>query len=170
MLHVRTTCYFLQSGIPPSRQSQLACWKSSSSSVLPHYFQWQRLSQFHSRKEWVWMTGKLGGLRQHGIGLLYSCMCVCSNISEMELISLTMLPSSITSCQGILITDISDHFLIIHINVNFTGTVQDVLILKRLCSVRNKHAFLDDLYKVDWNAICQLRTLKRHLVNFTMCY
>ena len=56
-------------------------------------------------------------------------------------------------CHGILVTDISDHFPIFHINPNFTDTVQDVFILKRLCSVRNKHAFLDDLNKVDWNAI-----------------
>ena len=31
--------------------------------------------------------------------------------------------------------------------------MQDVFILKRLYSVRNKHAFLDDLNIVDWNAI-----------------
>ena len=56
-------------------------------------------------------------------------------------------------CQGILVTDISDHFPIIHINPNFTDTVQDVFILNQLCSVQNKHAFNDDLNEVDWNVI-----------------
>ena len=49
--------------------------------------------------------------------------------------------ASVQCCQGILVTNISDHFPIIHINHNFIGTVQAVFILKRLYSVRNKHAF-----------------------------
>ena len=47
----------------------LACWKSSSSSVLPHNFHWQWLRLFDSWKEWEWMTGRLDGHR-HSPGLL----------------------------------------------------------------------------------------------------
>ena len=54
-------------------------------------------------------------------------------------------------CQGILVKYKSDHFPIIHKNLILL-TVQDVFILKRLSSVQNKHAFLDDPNKVDWNA------------------
>ena len=59
----------LQSRILSCCHSPLACWKSSSSSVLPHNFQWQWLRLFDSWKEWVWMTGKLDGHR-HSLGLL----------------------------------------------------------------------------------------------------
>ena len=50
-------------------QFSMACWKSSSSSVLPHNFQWQWLRLFDSWKEWVWMTGRLDG-HGHSPGLL----------------------------------------------------------------------------------------------------
>ena len=62
-VRVRAAVYFLQSRILPCCHSPLACWKSSSSSVLPHNFQCLRLRLFDSWKEWVWMTGKLAGHR-----------------------------------------------------------------------------------------------------------
>ena len=68
-LRVPAAVYFLQSRVLSCCHSPSACWKSSSSSVPPHNFQWQRLKLFDSRKEWVWMTGKLDGHR-HIPGLL----------------------------------------------------------------------------------------------------
>ena len=55
----------------------------------------------------------------------------------------------LNSYQGILLTDVSDHLPVIHINGDFTAYVQDVFILKRSYSSRNKQAFLEDPRKSD---------------------
>ena len=68
-LHIGAAVYFLQSRMPSCCHSPLACWKSSSSSVLPHNFQWQWLRQYDSWKEWVWMTVILDA-HWHSLGLL----------------------------------------------------------------------------------------------------
>ena len=59
----------------------------------------------------------------------------------------------VKSYQRILVTDLSDHFPIFHINHNFTLDVTDVFIVKRSFSPQNKQAFLNDLAIADWNSI-----------------
>ena len=59
----------------------------------------------------------------------------------------------VKSYQGIMVTDLSDHFPIFHINDSFTLDVTDVFIVKRSFSPQNKQAFLNDLEIADWNSI-----------------
>ena len=66
----------------------------------------------------------------------------------------------LNSYQGILLTDVSDHFPVIHINGDFTANVQDVSILKRSDSSRNKQAFLEDLSIADWDSIYRIQDIQ----------
>ena len=59
----------------------------------------------------------------------------------------------IKSHQGILVTDLSDHFPVFHINQTLISVEQDVFIVKRSFTAKNKHAFLEDLRAVDWHPI-----------------
>ena len=59
----------------------------------------------------------------------------------------------IKSYQGILVTDLSDHFPVLHINQTLISVEQDVFIMKRSFTAKNKHAFLEDLGAVDWHLI-----------------
>ena len=59
----------------------------------------------------------------------------------------------VKSYQGILVTDLSDHFPIFHINDSFTLDVTYVFIVKRSFSPQNKQSFLNDLAIADWNYI-----------------
>ena len=59
----------------------------------------------------------------------------------------------IKSYQGILVTDLSDHFPVFHINQTLISVEQDVFIVKRSFTAKNKHAFLEDPGAVDWQPI-----------------
>ena len=59
----------------------------------------------------------------------------------------------IKSYQGILVTDLSDHFPVFHINQTLISVEQDVFIVKRSFTAKNKLAFLEDLGAVDWQLI-----------------
>ena len=59
----------------------------------------------------------------------------------------------VDSCHGILITDISDHFPIFHIDTTNDCIEQDIYIKKRFFSEENKTIYLNKLNKVNWNAI-----------------
>ena len=59
----------------------------------------------------------------------------------------------VKSYQGILVTDLSDHFPVFHINQTLISVEQDVFIVKRSFTAKNKHAFLEDLGAVDWQPI-----------------
>ena len=59
----------------------------------------------------------------------------------------------IKSHQGILVTDLSDHFPVFHINQTLISVEQDVFIVKRSFTAKNKHAFLEDPRAVDWHPI-----------------
>ena len=59
----------------------------------------------------------------------------------------------IDSCHGILVTDISDHFPIFHIDTTCDSTIQEIFITKRSFSEENKAMYLKKLAEFDWNAI-----------------
>ena len=56
----------------------------------------------------------------------------------------------VNSYHGILITDISDHFPIFHINKNMTDVIQEFDIVKRFFSAENKQSFIEQLSQTDW--------------------
>ena len=109
------------------------------------------LTQYSHMLLYLWSIGQ-----QDSVNILLHWLTILTNNHN----------ALVQCCQGILVTDISDHFPIIHINYNFTDTVQDVFILKRLCSIPNKNAFLDDLNKVDWNAIYRTRDTQEAFSHF----
>ena len=55
--------------------------------------------------------------------------------------------------QAILITDISDHLPIIHINWNFSERIQELSIVKRCYSAKKRAEFKEAIDKIDWTAI-----------------
>ena len=57
------------------------------------------------------------------------------------------------SLNGVLITDISDHFPIFHINRICHVKELDVLMYKRIYNMNNKQAFMQELQEIDW---CEL--------------
>ena len=66
-------------------------------------------------------------------------------------------PALINSSQGILMTDITDHFPVFHISNDIIRSPNDVdentYIVKRSFTDRNKLTFQDELAKIDWNSI-----------------
>ena len=46
------------------------------------------------------------------------------------------------SFQGVLITDISDHYPVFHINISLKEDIQEIIIIKRIFSDKNRQAFL----------------------------
>ena len=63
------------------------------------------------------------------------------------------LTSIINSLQGILISDITDHFPVFTINRNFTCKETEAVLVKRSYSDRNKQHFLQLISDLDWNEI-----------------
>ena len=63
----------------------------------------------------------------------------------------------VNSCHGILITDISDHFPIFHINKSISNVDQDFDIVKRSFSDQNKQAFKEELASIDWTPIYNIQ-------------
>ena len=61
--------------------------------------------------------------------------------------------SSLQSTEGILVTDITDHYPIFHINRQFTAYETEIYMERRLYNQRNKQAFLEALQKTDWSDI-----------------
>ena len=58
--------------------------------------------------------------------------------------------------QGILITDISDHFPIFHINFKCSSMNRDTYITKRKYTSENKQSFLNELNEMDWQDVFRL--------------
>ena len=61
----------------------------------------------------------------------------------------------INSTQGILVTDISDHYPIFYINKLINEEEREVFIYKRKYTPQNKANFIDDLSSIDWLDICK---------------
>ena len=59
-----------------------------------------------------------------------------------------------SSCQGILVTDITDHYPVFHINCEIKKKEIDVCFWKRFTGLRNKQAFLHALSEIDWSVVC----------------
>ena len=57
------------------------------------------------------------------------------------------------STQGLLVTDVSDHYPIFHINNRSYIGESDIYVTKRIFSERNKQAFKIALNELDWNEI-----------------
>ena len=64
--------------------------------------------------------------------------------------------SSLQSSEGILVTDITDHYPIFHINRQITAYETEIYMERRLYNQRNKQAFLEALQKTDWGDICSI--------------
>ena len=56
----------------------------------------------------------------------------------------------VNSLQGILVTDISDHYPIFYINQSITEKETDICISKRKYSIQNKVKFTTEITSVDW--------------------
>ena len=59
------------------------------------------------------------------------------------------------STQGILVTDISDHYPIFYINESIKETEKEIWINKRKYTNQNKTNFTSDLSSIDWIEICK---------------
>ena len=76
-----------------------------------------------------------------------SSATIIDNIFTNNLSDLT------SSYHGILISDISDHFPIFHINENIGNVTQDLHIVKRSFSALNKEAFTEQVSNANWDSI-----------------
>ena len=63
------------------------------------------------------------------------------------------LTNIIHSFQGILISDITDHFPVFTINRSFSHKETEAVLVKRSYSARNKQSFLQLISDLDWNEI-----------------
>ena len=57
------------------------------------------------------------------------------------------------SSEGILVTDITDHYPVFHINRQITTMDSEIYIERRLYNQRNKQAFLGAIQEIDWGEI-----------------
>ena len=60
---------------------------------------------------------------------------------------------SLQSSEGILVTDITDHYPVFHINRQITTMDSEIYIERRLYNQRNKQAFLGAIQEIDWGEI-----------------
>ena len=58
------------------------------------------------------------------------------------------------SLNGVLITDVSDHFPIVHINRICHVKELDVFMYKCMYSMNNKQAFMQELQEINWRELC----------------
>ena len=65
--------------------------------------------------------------------------------------------ASIDSSQGILVTDISDHFPIFHISKCFNDTEEKMFVTKRSFSDKNKEKFASELAEIDWEGLLDIQ-------------
>ena len=68
--------------------------------------------------------------------------------------------------QGIIYTDISDHFSIIHINYSFQATKLDIEIMLRNMSQRNKQAFCHAVSEIDWGSLYNFGSAQKSITIF----
>ena len=58
-----------------------------------------------------------------------------------------------SACQGIFVTDISDHYPVFHINWRIPLIEKDICVRKRVFSVRNKNKFVSELNDIEWEPL-----------------
>ena len=58
--------------------------------------------------------------------------------------------ATVDAFQGILVTDISDHFPIFHIGTSNKKQLEDRFIIKRIFDEKNKSKFLENIGEIDW--------------------
>ena len=58
-----------------------------------------------------------------------------------------------TSFQGVLTTDISDHYPVFHINPSFVRTENESFCVKRMMNETNRKKFIDSVASADWSNI-----------------
>ena len=54
-----------------------------------------------------------------------------------------------------MVTDISDHFPIVHLNYNLKSKTSNEFIVRRVHSERNKQAFIAAMNNVNWTAVLE---------------
>ena len=88
-----------------------------------------------------------------------------STILEKQKVEFVNQPN-LSSFQDILVTDISDHLPIIHIDTKCLPINNDDFIYRRNLSQRNKHAFRLALAKLIWQEICHETDMQRAFSKF----
>ena len=78
--------------------------------------------------------------------------------------------ASIDSSQGILVTDISDHFPIFHISKCYNNPEEKMFIVKRSFSERNKEKFVEELGKIDWEGLLEIQDTRLAFSRFHQFY
>ena len=75
------------------------------------------------------------------------------------------------SMQAILVTNISDHFPVVHINWNFTADSSELYIEKRSTNHRNTLAFSPVIQNIDWSDIYNTSNTQSAFTSFhdTIC-
>ena len=70
------------------------------------------------------------------------------------------------SLSGILVTDVSDHFPIFHINRSFTVEETESFIVTRVFNEKNKQKFREAISAVDWTEICNIPDTQNSFSHF----
>ena len=65
------------------------------------------------------------------------------------------------SLNGLLVTDISDHFPIFHVNRSLSVEEIDSSFVTRVFNERNKQAYLDAISETDWSEICNVHDTQK---------
>ena len=60
---------------------------------------------------------------------------------------------SLQSSEGILVTDITDHYPVFYVNRQIATNESEIYIERRLYNEKNKQTFLDALQEIDWGEI-----------------
>ena len=90
-----------------------------------------------------------------------SFLPLISRPTRITATSATLIENILTNCmencgdssQGLLVTDVTDHYPIFHINPQITTEESEVYLFKRSYSIKNKNAFLDTIRGIGWNEI-----------------
>ena len=65
------------------------------------------------------------------------------------------------SLNGLLVTDISDHFPIFHVNRSLSVEEIDSSFVTRVFNERNKQAYLEAISETDWSEICNVHDTQK---------
>ena len=71
-----------------------------------------------------------------------------------------------TSLQGILLTDISDHYPVFYVNNMLKKEIVTATISRRNFCIKNKNKFSQSMSAIDWGEVFQLLILKQLLLFF----
>ena len=78
--------------------------------------------------------------------------------------------ASINSSQGILVTDISDHFPVFHISKCFNDPDEKIFVTKRSFTEKNKDKFVAELGRIDWEGLLEIQDAQMVFSRFHKLY